>query len=1026
MFFSIIPRNSYRAFPQYLGCSPFCFFIFWMAMESPMRVVESSRGTKWPSSEDNTTFGSPLRSMAVEKLGLFMNDPSLQKHQADLVPNRSGSAPPSMEGSFAAIRSLLIEQNISWNSSLDNLKSKLRKLESEEQVRSDPAYLAYYFSNMNLNVRLPPPIISKENRDLLLHIRSFRNNLKSTSTDDSGNGSLHLSQQSLSTHKEVAEEDSLPSKGSEDLVEIIAADLLGIDGVSSASRHKSLVDLIQEDFPRTPSPVYNQTRSSSHATTEEPVDKILEPNSSNIDSSEIKSPDSHASMLTSTDGSLSVPLRSSLHSDETGSLQRDETNDKYVNLDDNASASGIFQLATSRIESKTNLKTELHQEEQRSYIKNVAKVPLSGQQGSSNQLQGFQGQWISQGMNNFDTYLEKGPYSHPNFPVEMQPSLHAHGYSPPLYATAATYMASGNPFYTNMQQSNLYAQQYNLPGYAMGSTLLQPLMAGYPSHGALQVPFGATSSPRFIGQTGNVQTGHGIPHVSDLQHPSEFYGRPSSMPQPSFVNPLHMQYYPSSVHDMYGSSVQHGQLDPRGITSSPFTQQDSSFSSYIGDQKFHSPTHGSMSISPRKIGISGNGKFPFMGVMTQFPTSPLASPVIPSSPVGGANHFGRHTEMRFPQGSIRNPGIYPGYQGKRGFQCADDQKKLSFLEELKSSNSPRLGLSDMEGRILEFSIDQHGSRFIQQKLEHCSAEEKASVFKEIVPYASKLMTDVFGNYVIQKFFELGSPEQRKEIANQLSGQMLTLSLQMYGCRVIQKALDVIEVGQKTHLVQELDGHVMTCVHDQNGNHVIQKCIECVPAEQIGFIISAFKGHVANLATHPYGCRVIQRVLEYCSDDLQCRCVINEILESASILAQDQYGNYVTQYLLVQGKPCERSQIISKLTGIIVQMSMHKYASNVVEKCLEHGNTEERELLIEEILGVSEENDSLLTMMKDQFANYVVQKMFEKSNDRQRAILLNRTRAHLAALRKYTYGKHIVARFEQLCGEEGQTSESESA
>ena len=62
---------------------------------------------------------------------------------------------------------------------------------------------------------------------------------------------------------------------------------------------------------------------------------------------------------------------------------------------------------------------------------------------------------------------------------------------------------------------------------------------------------------------------------------------------------------------------------------------------------------------------------------------------------------------------------------------------------------------------------------------------------------------------------------------------------------------------------------------------------------------------------------------------------------------------------MQGKPRERSQIIDKLSGIVVQMSMHKYASNVVEKCLEHGNTEERELLIEEILGVSEENDNLL-------------------------------------------------------------------
>ncbi|KAF3962250.1 hypothetical protein CMV_013219 [Castanea mollissima] len=68
-----------------------------------------------------------------------------------------------------------------------------------------------------------------------------------------------------------------------------------------------------------------------------------------------------------------------------------------------------------------------------------------------------------------------------------------------------------------------------------------------------------------------------------------------------------------------------------------------------------------------------------------------------------------------------------------------------------------------------YSVDQHGSRFIQQKLEYCSGEDKASVFKEVLPHASKLMTDVFGNYVIEKFFEHGSLEQRKELADQLAG-----------------------------------------------------------------------------------------------------------------------------------------------------------------------------------------------------------------------------------------------------------------
>lgn len=53
------------------------------------------------------------------------------------------------------------------------------------------------------------------------------------------------------------------------------------------------------------------------------------------------------------------------------------------------------------------------------------------------------------------------------------------------------------------------------------------------------------------------------------------------------------------------------------------------------------------------------------------------------------------------------------------------------------------------------------------------------------------------------------------------------------------------------------------------------------------------------------------------------------------------------------------------------MSQHKYASNVVEKCLEHGNAAERDLLIEEILGQSQENDCLLVgQMKNTYLCFV--------------------------------------------------------
>ncbi|KAG6525293.1 hypothetical protein ZIOFF_015247 [Zingiber officinale] len=337
----------------------------------------------------------------------------------------------------------------------------------------------------------------------------------------------------------------------------------------------------------------------------------------------------------------------------------------------------------------------------------------------------------------------------------------------------------------------------------------------------------------------------------------------------------------------------------------------------------------------------------------------------------------------------------------------------SLLEEFKNKKTLLLELSDIVGHVVEFSADQYGSRFIQQQLETASVEEKNKIFPEILPKAHSLMTDVFGNYVIQKFFEHGTEIQRKQLASHLKGHVLRLSLQMYGCRVIQKALEAVDVDQKTEMVLELDGHIMKCVRDQNGNHVIQKSIECVPQEKIRFIIESFYGHVLALSTHPYGCRVIQRVLEYC-DDLKTQSIMmEEIMQSVCNLAQDQYGNYVIQHVLKHGKPEERSVIISNLAGQIVKMSQQKYASNVIEKCLAYGTAKERQILISEMLGSTDENEPLQAMMKDQFGNYVVQKVLETSDDRNRELILSRIKVHWNALKKYTYGKHIVARVEKL-------------
>ncbi|XP_074919756.1 pumilio homolog 2 isoform X19 [Chelonoidis abingdonii] len=335
-----------------------------------------------------------------------------------------------------------------------------------------------------------------------------------------------------------------------------------------------------------------------------------------------------------------------------------------------------------------------------------------------------------------------------------------------------------------------------------------------------------------------------------------------------------------------------------------------------------------------------------------------------------------------------------------------------LLEDFRNNRFPNLQLRDLIGHIVEFSQDQHGSRFIQQKLERATPAERQMVFAEILQAAYQLMTDVFGNYVIQKFFEFGSPEQKLALATRIRGHVLPLALQMYGCRVIQKALESISPDQQNEMVKELDGHVLKCVKDQNGNHVVQKCIECVQPQSLQFIIDAFKGQVFVLSTHPYGCRVIQRILEHCTAE-QTLPILEELHQHTEQLVQDQYGNYVIQHVLEHGRPEDKSKIVSEIRGKVLALSQHKFASNVVEKCVTHASRAERALLIDEVCCQNDgPHSALYTMMKDQYANYVVQKMIDMAEPAQRKIIMHKIRPHITTLRKYTYGKHILAKLEK--------------
>ncbi|PFH55784.1 hypothetical protein XA68_17624 [Ophiocordyceps unilateralis] len=405
------------------------------------------------------------------------------------------------------------------------------------------------------------------------------------------------------------------------------------------------------------------------------------------------------------------------------------------------------------------------------------------------------------------------------------------------------------------------------------------------------------------------------------------------------------------------------------------------------------------------------GQYPYGGMPTQYPAGFLDP----------YNQNFRHHPMMASYGLHAVHGGYPLGANLPPVRPSRDQDsgkgmRSALLDEFRISNksSKRYELKDIYNHVVEFSGDQHGSRFIQQKLESANSDEKEQVFREIEPNAIQLMKDVFGNYVVQKFFEHGNQVQKRVLAEKMKGKVVDLSVQVYACRVVQKALEHVLVEQQAELTKELEPEILRVTRDQNGNHVVQKIIELVPRQYIDFIVGALRGQVTGLASHMYGCRVIQRMLEH-GTDADKQDIMVELHASAQILITDQYGNYVAQHVIQNGKPEDRQRMIELVMAQLLTLSKHKFASNVVEKCIEYGTAEQRTNIRQQFTAPGGDGVSpLQQMIRDQYGNYVIQKLLGQLSGAERDTLVEDIKPQFYSLKKNGATRQLQA-LEKLLG-----------
>ncbi|KAK3409650.1 hypothetical protein EUGRSUZ_J01757 [Eucalyptus grandis] len=349
----------------------------------------------------------------------------------------------------------------------------------------------------------------------------------------------------------------------------------------------------------------------------------------------------------------------------------------------------------------------------------------------------------------------------------------------------------------------------------------------------------------------------------------------------------------------------------------------------------------------------------------------------------------------------------------------DDSHSWVFSSDatyLKSCD-PRLlyqktkNVDEVRGKIPLMARDQHGCRLLQKKITEGPQEAVDKIFFEVIDCIVELMTDPFGNYLVQKLLEVCREDQRTRMLQEITrkpGDLVRISCDMHGTRAVQKVIETLRTPEHVSIVvNSLKPCIVTLMKNMNGNHVAQRCLQFLMPAYTQFLFEAAAANCVELATDRHGCCVLQKCLSHSVGELR-KHLISEIVSNSLILSQDQFGNYVVQYIF-ELQVSQVVKILDQLEGRYGDLSMQKYSSNVVEKCLKCSIAEGPRRVIQELI----DDPRLDQIMQDAYGNYVIQAALNISEGALEDALVEAIRPYIPVLRTSPYGKKVLSSSNRL-------------
>ena len=293
-------------------------------------------------------------------------------------------------------------------------------------------------------------------------------------------------------------------------------------------------------------------------------------------------------------------------------------------------------------------------------------------------------------------------------------------------------------------------------------------------------------------------------------------------------------------------------------------------------------------------------------------------------------------------------------------------------QEYLNIDYSKLSLIELADQLNIISKNPNGCNYIINIIESNPKLLSNIFYPKILKHLQELSNNQYSHYLVLKILPYFNEEMIFRFIIVLSPIIADIGSNQYGTKIIQDFIDILHIDKQIQSFIELIlPHTTFLVSDLNGSQIIYKLIT-KKSPYVKIIEKIICVNVKEIALTRKGSSFLSKYINFAEKN-ELSCLTRNIIINLLPIITDQYGNYLIQFLIMKDDTPFLNEIVNNIINNLIFYSNQKYASNVVEKCIE--NEKIRNLTIAQFL----RKEVFEQVICNCFGNYVIQKVIAKSD-----------------------------------------------